>query len=46
LPGVLYGCKTWSFILGKEDRLRVFMNRVLRKIYGPKKEEIRGEKAA
>jgi len=42
LPDVLYGCETWSFTLGKEDRLGVFMNRVLRKIFRPKKEEIRG----
>jgi hypothetical protein len=41
-PDVLYGCETWSFTLGKEDRLRVFLNRVLRKIFGSKKEEIRG----
>jgi len=42
LPDVLFGCETWSFTLVKEDRLRVFMNRVLRKIFGPKREEIRG----
>jgi hypothetical protein len=39
LPVVLYGCKTWSLTLGKEHRLRVFKNRVLRKISGPKREE-------
>ena len=41
-PDVLYGCETWSSTLGKEDRLRVFMNGVLRKIFGTKREEIRG----
>jgi hypothetical protein len=39
LPVVLYGCKTWSLTLGEEHRLRVFENRVLRKIFGPKTEE-------
>jgi hypothetical protein len=39
LPVVLYGCKTWSLTLGDEHRLRVFENRVLRKIFGPKREE-------
>jgi hypothetical protein len=38
LPVVMYGCKTWSFILRGKHRLRVFENRVLRKIFGPKKE--------
>jgi hypothetical protein len=33
LPVVLYGCKTWTLILGEEHRLRVFENRVLR-IFG------------
>jgi hypothetical protein len=35
LPVVLYGCKTWSLTLREEHRLRVFENRVLRKLYGP-----------
>jgi hypothetical protein len=39
LPVVLYGCKTWSLTLGEEHRLRVFENRVLRKIFGPKRDE-------
>jgi hypothetical protein len=39
LPLVLYGCETWSLTLGEEHRLRVFENRVLRKIFGPKREE-------
>jgi hypothetical protein len=38
-PFVLYGCETWPLTLGKEHRLRVFENRVLRKIFGPKREE-------
>jgi hypothetical protein len=37
LPVVLYGCETWSVTLREEHRLRVFENRVLRKICGPKK---------
>jgi hypothetical protein len=36
---MLYGCETWSLTLGEEHRLRVFENRVLRKIFGPKREE-------
>jgi hypothetical protein len=39
LPVMLYGCETWSLTLGEEHRLRVFENRVLRKIFGPKREE-------
>jgi hypothetical protein len=39
LPVVLYGCETWSLTLGEEHRLRVFENRALRKIFGPKREE-------
>jgi hypothetical protein len=39
LPVVLYGCETWSVTLGEEHTLRVFENRVLRKIFGPKREE-------
>jgi hypothetical protein len=39
LPVVLYGCKTWSLTLGEEHRLRVFENRVLRRIFGHKREE-------
>ena len=38
LPEVLYGCETWSLTLREECRLRVFENRVLRKVYGPKRE--------
>jgi hypothetical protein len=43
LPVVLYGCKTWSLTLREEHRLRVFENRVLRKIFGPKRDEVTGE---
>jgi hypothetical protein len=39
LPVVLYGCETWSLTLGEEHRLRVFENRVLRKIFGLEREE-------
>jgi hypothetical protein len=39
LPLVLYGCETWSLILSEEHKLRVFENRVLRKIFGPKREK-------
>jgi hypothetical protein len=39
LPVGLYGCETWSPTLREEHRLRVFENRVLRKIFGPKREE-------
>jgi hypothetical protein len=38
----LCGCKTWSLILKEEHRLRVFENRVLRKVFGPKKGVILG----
>jgi hypothetical protein len=43
LPVVLYGCETWSLTLKEEHRLGVFENRVLRKIFGPKKDEVTGE---
>jgi hypothetical protein len=43
LPVVLYGCETWSVILREEHRLRVFENRVLRRILGPKRDEGTGE---
>jgi hypothetical protein len=42
LPAVLYGCETWSLILREEQRLRVFKNRVLRRIFEPKGEEVTG----
>jgi len=43
LPVVLYGCETWSFTLRKERRLRVFENRVLRRKFGSKWDEVTGE---
>jgi hypothetical protein len=43
LPVVLYGCETWSLTLREEHRLRVFENRVLRRIYGPKRDGVTGE---
>jgi hypothetical protein len=42
LPVVLYGCETWSLTLREEHRLRVFKNRVLRRIFGPKRDEVTG----
>jgi hypothetical protein len=42
LPVVLYGCETWSLTLREEYRLRVFENRVLRRIFGPRWEEVTG----
>ena len=43
LAVVLYGCETWSPTLREEHRLRVFENRVKRRIFGPKRDEVRGE---
>jgi hypothetical protein len=43
LPVVLYGCETWSLTLGEEYRLRVFENKVLRRIFGPKRKTDHGE---
>jgi hypothetical protein len=43
LPVVLYGCETWSLTLREERRLRVFGNRVLRRIFGPKRVEVTEE---
>jgi hypothetical protein len=42
-PVVLYGCESWSQTLREERRLRVFENRVLRRIFGPKRVEATGE---
>jgi hypothetical protein len=42
LPVVLYECETWSLILRKEHIWRVFENRVLRRIFGPKRDEVTG----
>jgi hypothetical protein len=43
LPVVLYGCETWSLTLREERRLRVFENRVLKRVFGPEKDEVTGE---
>ena len=43
MPVVLYGCETWSLTLREERRLRLFENRVLRRIFGPKRDEVTGE---
>ena len=39
----MYGCESWSLALREECRLRVFENRVLRRIFGPKRDEVTGE---
>jgi hypothetical protein len=43
LPVVLYGCESWPLTLREEHRLRVFENRVLRRILGPKRDEVTRE---
>jgi hypothetical protein len=44
VPAVaLYGCETWSLTLSEEQRLRVFGNRVLRRIFRPEREEVAGD---
>jgi len=42
LPVVVYGCETWSLTLREDRKLRVFEKRVLRRILGPKKDEVTG----
>ena len=42
LPAVLYGCETWSLTMREERGLRVFENRVLRRVFGPKRDEVTG----
>jgi hypothetical protein len=42
LPVVLYRSKTWSMTLREENRLRVFENRVLRRLFGPRRDEVTG----
>jgi len=42
LPIVLYGCETWSLTLRRERMLRVSENRVLRRVFGPKRDEVTG----
>ena len=43
LPVFFYGCETWSLILREERRLRMFENRVLRRVFGSKRDEVTGE---
>jgi hypothetical protein len=43
VPVVMYGCETWSLTLRQEHRLRVFKNKVLRRIFEPKRDEVTGE---
>ena len=43
MPVLLYGCKTWSLTLREEHRLRVFENRVFRRIFGHKRDGVTGE---
>jgi hypothetical protein len=43
LPVVLYSCESWSLTLREECRLRVFENKVLRRIFGPERDEVTGE---
>jgi hypothetical protein len=42
LPVILYGCETWSLIVREEHKLTVFENRVLRGIFGPKRDGVMG----
>jgi hypothetical protein len=44
LPVVLYGCETWSLAMREERRLRVVENRVLRRVFGPKRDDVIGER--
>jgi len=44
LPIVLFGCETWSLTLREERKLRVFENMVLRRIFGPRRDEVTGER--
>ena len=44
LPVAVYGCETWSLTLREERRVRVFEHRVLRRIFGPKRDELAGER--
>jgi len=43
LPVVLYGCEVWSLTLREERKLRVFENMVLRRIFGPRRDEVKWE---
>jgi hypothetical protein len=41
---ILYGCGTWSLTLREDHKLRVFENRVLRRIFGPNRDQVKGER--
>ena len=43
LPVFSYGCETWSLTLREKRRLKVFEERVLRRVFGPKRDEVTGE---
>ena len=43
MPIVLYGCETWSLTLREERKLRLFQNMVLRRIFGPRRDEVIGD---
>jgi len=43
LPVLLYGCETWSLTLREERKLMLFENMVLRRIFGPRRDEVMGE---
>jgi hypothetical protein len=43
LPVILYGCETWLLTLREERRMKVFENRVLRRIFGPKRDDVTGK---
>ena len=43
LPVVLYGCETWSLTLREERKQRVYENRVMRRVFGPSRDEVTGE---
>ena len=43
MPVALYGCETWSLTFREERRLPVFENRVLRRVFGPRRDEVTGE---
>ena len=43
MPVVLYGCGTWSLKLREERRLRLLGNRMLRRIFGPERDDVTGE---
>ena len=44
MPVVFYGCETWSLIFREERKLRLFQNMVLRRIFGPRRYDVTGEK--